>query len=96
MSGAKPEMQKAADTTDMSVLFFQMVLIFGKATHKTMQTLVLAASHSGLKQGVRWGVAGGTCSTGCPLTAAHRTSQDSRHMFILDFLSASSSQNYNF
>ena len=44
MSGAKPEMQKAADTTDMSVLFFQMVLIFGKATHKTMQTLVLAAS----------------------------------------------------
>ena len=44
MSGAKPEMQKAADTTDMSVLFFQMVLIFGKATHKTIQALRTGAS----------------------------------------------------
>ena len=37
------EMQKAADAADMPLLFFQLVLIFGKATRKTMQALVLAA-----------------------------------------------------
>ena len=29
------EMQKAADAADMPLLFFQLVLIFGKATRKT-------------------------------------------------------------
>ena len=39
------EMQKAEDAADMSVLFFfQLVLTFWKATHVTMQVLVLAAS----------------------------------------------------
>ena len=36
-------MQKAADAADMSVLFFSAGANFGKATHKTMQALVLAA-----------------------------------------------------
>ena len=37
------EMQKVSDAADISVLFFQMVLVFEKATCKTMQTLVPAA-----------------------------------------------------
>ena len=36
-------MQKVADAADISVLFFQLVLIFEKATCKTMQALVPAA-----------------------------------------------------
>ena len=36
-------MQKVADAVDISVLFFQLVLIFEKATCKTMQALVPAA-----------------------------------------------------
>ena len=36
-------MQKVADASDISVLFFQLVLIFEKATCKIMQALVPAA-----------------------------------------------------
>ena len=37
------EMQKVADPADISVLFFQLVLIFEKATCKIIQALVPAA-----------------------------------------------------
>ena len=44
MKARQTKMQKVADAADISVLFFfQLVLIFEKATRKTMQALVPAA-----------------------------------------------------